>query len=162
MSLTPEEIQPKLKEIALVYLIAGIMANFLTPNAAYFYKAFQDDRLPFGMALDKGMALLYTFPNAAKTILMYNLHFTGFGLLAFIILRLSASKCTASTAMHRLIAITAAGLCMFAATFFTYYAMFNSHGSTSGLAIVFAPIYAIALAFPTFFVALAWSRKTYK
>jgi len=64
MNLTPEEIRPKLKDISLVYLIAGIMANFLTPNAAYFYKAFQDDHLSFGLALDKGMALPYTFPNA--------------------------------------------------------------------------------------------------
>ena len=161
MKLTPEEIQPKLKKISLGYLIAGIAANILTPYAAYFYKSFQDDLLPLGMALNKAIHLQYIHPNVSKVMALYNVHLTVFGVLAFIILWRSSSTCTANTAMHRLIGITSSGLCMFAITFFTYYLMFNSHGSTSGLAIVFAPIYAIVFAFPAFLVAWIWSRRIY-
>ena len=98
------------------------------------------------------------FPNYTGAYFLYNLHLTFFGIISSVALGTTSLASGPGVAYPRYTGLLTGGLTMILVTFWGYEGMLTSKGSTSGLAIIFIPFYAVIIAFPTTVIGWLWGR----
>jgi len=152
----------KIRYMGWAFLVVGVLANICLPHVALFYANYVERAQDWSRAISNTIHYFVEYPKVGKAYLEYNLHLTGFGVISMLLLRVSAISSIPANCKVNIPGLIFAGITVLLATFIGYVGMFMSRGSTSGLAFMFIPFWALLSAVPAFIVGWLWGRLIIK